>query len=193
MTITDIRDDVFAQARTAYSFSPQPVRDEELRAVYESMKWAPTAMNSQPLRITYVRSPDAKADLEPLVAPGNRDKARSAPVTAILAYDTDWHEHLPELQPYATDPHLAWQDRERREPMARFNASLQAGYFILAVRAHGLAAGPMGGFDKAGVDAAFFPDGRLRSILLVNIGHPAEDGYRPRMPRLDFDSAARLA
>ncbi len=115
MTITDVRADVFEQARTAYSFSPQPVSDEELRAVYGSMKWAPTAMNSQPLRITFVRSPDAKADLEPHVAPGNRPKARSAPVTAILAYDTDWHEHLPELQPYATDPHLAWQDRDRRE------------------------------------------------------------------------------
>jgi 3-hydroxypropanoate dehydrogenase len=192
MTTTDIRDDVFVQARTAYSFSNQPVSDEELRAVYESTKWAPTAMNSQPLRITFVRSADAKADLEPLVAPGNREKLRSAPVTAILAYDTDWHENLPDLQPYATDPHLAWQDRAKREPLARFNASLQSGYFILAVRTHGLAAGPMGGFDKAGVDAAFFPDGRWKSLLLVNIGHPAEDGYRPRMPRLDFDRATRL-
>ena len=193
MTTTSITvDPLFAQAHTAYSFGPQPVSDTELAAIYETVKWAPTAMNSQPLRVAYVRSPDAKADLEPHLARGNVEKMRSAPVTAILAFDSDWHEHLPALQPFATDPHLAWQDRDQRESMARFNASLQAGYFILGVRAHGLVAGPMGGFDQAGVDRAFFPDGRWRSLLLVNIGHPGPESFKPRMPRLDFEQAAVL-
>ncbi|HPE82050.1 MAG TPA: malonic semialdehyde reductase [Gammaproteobacteria bacterium] len=193
MTTTSITvDPLFAQAHTAYSFGPQPVSDTELAAIYETVKWAPTAMNSQPLRVAYVRSPDAKADLEPHLARGNVEKMRSAPVTAILAFDSDWHEHLPALQPFATDPHLAWQDRDQRESMARFNASLQAGYFILSVRAHGLVAGPMGGFDKAGMDATFFPDGRWRSLLLVNIGHPGPESFKPRMPRLEFDQATVL-
>ena len=125
-----------------------------------------TAMNSSPLRIAFVRSQDAKVDLEPLVAPGNVEKLRSAPVTAILAFDSDWHEHLPALQPFATDPHLAWRDRGKRESMARFNASLQAGYFILGVRAHGLVAGPMGGFDQAGVDRCVLP----RPLALIAAG-----------------------
>ena len=191
-TTSNAVDPLFGQARTAYSFGPQSVSDTELAAIYETVKWAPTAMNSQPLRVAYVRSPDAKADLEPHLAAGNVEKMRSAPVTAVLAFDSDWHEYLPALQPFATDPHLAWQDRSAREPMARFNASLQAGYFILGVRAHGLVAGPMGGFSKAGVDATFFPDGRWRSLLLVNIGHPGPESFKPRMPRLEFDQAAVL-
>jgi 3-hydroxypropanoate dehydrogenase len=90
------------------------------------------------------------------------------------------------------DPHLAWQDQDKRHNLARFNASLQAGYFILGVRAHGLVAGPMGGFDAQGVDQDFFPDGRWHSLLLVNIGYAAPESFKPRMPRLDFDQAAVL-
>ena len=193
MSLTSsITDQLFTDGHTAYAFGPEPVTDEALRSIYESVKWAPTAMNSQPLRVAFVRSPDARADLEPHVAAGNLPKFRSAPVTAILAYDTAWHEHLPALQPFATDPHLAWTDRGKRVGAARFNATLQAGYFILGVRAHGLVAGPMGGFDAVGVEATFFPDGRWRSLLLVNIGHPDAGSFKPRMPRLDFDQAASL-
>ncbi len=183
---------LFDEAHTAYNFADTPVTDEHLRAIYETVKWAPTAMNSQPLRISFVRRAEAKLDLARHVSPGNVEKVGSAPVTAILAYDADWHENLPDLMPFATDPHLAWQDPARREPMAKMNATLQAGYFILGVRAHGLVAGPMGGFDHNGVDQAFFPDGRWRSVLLVNIGHPGPDAFRPRMPRLTFDEAAQL-
>lgn len=193
MTITSNGvDTLFSAAHTAYSFGPAPVSDDTLQQIYDTVRWAPTAMNSQPLRVAFVRSPDARTDLLAHVAPGNVDKVKSAPVTAILAYDSNWHEHLPALQPYATDPHLAWEDPARRLPMAEFNATIQAGYFILGARAHGLAAGPMGGFDKAGVDAMFFPDGRWRSVLLVNLGHPTIDSFRPRMPRLEFEDAATL-
>ena len=181
---------LFDDAHTAYDFAPTPVSDTELRAIYDSVRWAPTAMNGQPLRVAFVR--DAKDDLARHVGPGNKPKLQSAPVTAVLAFDSHWHEHLPALQPFAEDPHLAWQDQERRESFGRFNASLQAGYFILAVRAHGLVAGPMGGFDPAGVDATFFPVGRWRSLLLVNIGHPGQEAFRPRMPRLDFEQATVL-
>ena len=134
MTLTTTPDtlaQVFHNAQTAYSFSPDPVSDLELEALYESLKWAPTAMNSQPLRVAFVRSAESRSQLAPHLAPGNVAKLNSAPVTAILAFDTDWHEHLPELMPFATDPHLAWQDRDRRIGAGRFNASLQAGYFIL--------------------------------------------------------------
>lgn len=191
-TISESVDTLFAEAHTAYSFSAQPVSDATLQQVYDTVRWAPTAMNSQPMRVAFVRSADARADLVPHLAPGNVDKVNAAPVTAILAYDEDWHEHLPALQPYATNPHLAWQERERRLPMAQFNAAIQAGYFILGARAHGLAAGPMGGFDKAGVDSTFFPDGRWRSLLLVNLGYAGDESFRARMPRLDFDQAARM-
>ena len=192
LTTSAATDHLFSEAHTAYDFADTPLTDEHLQAIYETVKWAPPAMNSQPLRIAFARSADAKLDLERHVGPGNVAKVRSAPVTAILAYDADWHEHLPALMPFATDPHLAWQDPARREPMAKMNATLQAGYFILGVRAHGLAAGPMGGFDREGVDRAFFPDGRWRSLLLVNIGHPGDEAFRPRMPRLSFDQAAVL-
>lgn len=185
-------DHVFERAHTAYSFASTQVSDTQLQALYDSVKWAPTAINSQPLRVAFVRSPDAKRDLEPHVSPGNVEKLRSAPVTAILAFDAEWHEHLPALQPMAQDPHLAWQDRTKRIGAGRFNATLQAGYFVLAVRAHGLVAGPMGGFDNAGVDAAFFPDGRWQSLLLVNIGHPGPESFKPRMPRLGFEQATVL-
>lgn len=191
-TTTNALDPLFAQAQTAYSFGPQPVSDAELADIYDSIKWAPTAMNSQPLRVAFVRSPDAKNTLEQHVAAGNVEKVRSAPVTAILAFDGDWHEHLPALQPFATNPQLDWQDQEKRHTMARFNASLQAGYFILGVRAHGLVAGPMGGFDATGVDRDFFPDRRWHSLLLVNIGHPGPDSFKPRMPRLGFGQATVL-
>ncbi len=191
-TISESVDTLFGSAHTAYSFSAEPVSDATLQQIYETVRWAPTAMNSQPLRVAFVRSADARTDLVPHLAPGNVDKVNSAPVTAILAYDSDWHEHLPALQPYAKDPQIAWEDPARRLPMAQFNAAVQAGYFILGARAHGLAAGPMGGFDKAGVDATFFPDGRWRSVLLVNLGHPTTDSFRPRMPRLAFNDAAAL-
>lgn len=176
---------IFREARTAYSFTAEPVSDGQLVEVYELMKWAPTAVNSQPLRIVYVRSDEAKAKLLPHLAEGNRRKSASAPVVAILAADTDFHEHLPRVMPQAPGMKANFEDDDRREQAARFNATLQAGYFIVATRAVGLDAGPMGGFDAAGLDRDLLGGGSLTSLLVVNLGHAAVDGTFPRNPRLE--------
>ena len=167
--------------------------DAELAEIYDLAKFTPSAMNAQPLRITYLRTAEAKARLLPLLGGNNRDKSASAPVVAILAADTDFHQHLPVVNPQSAGAKDALAANEaHRVQMARNNAWLQAGGFILAVRAAGLDAGPMGGFDAAGVDAEFFAGTPLKSILIVNIGHVAEDGNFPRNPRLGFDQAVTL-
>lgn len=197
MTLTDTRTELlladdaqellFRSARSANTFSAEPVTDDQVAAIYELVKWAPTAMNTQPMRVVLVRTPEARARLVPHLAEGNRAKTASAPLVAILAADTEFHEHLPELLPYAPGAKDRFADAAAREAAARFNATLQAGYFLLGVRAAGLAAGPMGGFDAAGVDAEFFADGRLRSFLVVNIGKPGADAWMDRLPRLHHD------
>lgn len=184
---------IFTDAHTAYRFTDQPVSDEQLKTIYDLAKLAPTAINSQPLRVTYVRTPEAKQRLLPLLNPGNREKSETAPVIAILAADTDFHENLPRISPQAAGARDRFAaDAAARSRMALNNAWLQAGAFILAVRAAGLDAGPMGGIDHAGIDAEFFPGSSLRTILVVNMGVGAPDGFFPRNPRLGFDEAAAI-
>jgi 3-hydroxypropanoate dehydrogenase len=185
---------IFTEMHTAYRFTPEQVSDEELARIYELAKFTPTALNSQPLRVTFVRTPDAKARLLPLLAENNRAKSESAPVVAILAADTDFHEHLPVISPQAQGARERFAaNEEQRRVLATNNAWLQAGGFILAVRAAGLDAGPMGGIDTAGIDAEFFAGTSLRTLMVVNIGHAAADGVFPRNPRLGFDQAVTLA
>ena len=185
---------IFTDMHTAYRFGPEPVSDDELARVYELAKFTPTALNSQPLRITFVRTDEAKARLLPLLAETNRPKAASAPVVAILAADTDFHENLPVVNPQSPGARERFAaNDEHRRAMALNNAWLQAGGFILAVRAAGLDAGPMGGIDTAGIDLQFFSGTPLRTIMVVNIGHAAPDGNFPRNPRLGFDQAVTLA
>jgi 3-hydroxypropanoate dehydrogenase len=191
----DARDLVFLQAHTANAFTAEPVADATLHALYDLCKFGPTSMNCQPLRLVFVRSAEAKALLKPALSPGNVDKTMAAPVTAILAIDSAFHEHLPTQFPsggagaaqrFADNPAMAAE-------VGRVSGMLQGGYLILAARMLGLGAGPMGGFAPAAVDAAFFPDGRFKSYLLVNLGYADPAGNRPRGPRLDFDTAARIA
>ncbi|KUG61751.1 MULTISPECIES: malonic semialdehyde reductase [Kocuria] len=180
---------LFREARTASEFLDEPVSDEQLRAIFELARMGPTAMNIQPLRVTWIRSADARERLLPHMAEGNRAKTAAAPVVAVLGYDVDWHEHLPVVFPPAAGKQEMFAGNEElRERMGRDNAHLQAGYFVLAVRAVGLAAGPMGGFDPAGVDAEFHAGTTRRSLLVVNIGAPAAPRH-DRLPRLDFDTA----
>ncbi|GAA4850906.1 malonic semialdehyde reductase [Saccharopolyspora rosea] len=183
----DAQNLLFRQARTANSFSDEPVTDEQLRAIYDLVKWAPTSMNQQPLRIVLVRSQEGKQRLLPHLIEGNRGKTEQAPVVAILAADTEFHENLPRVFPHKPGAKDLFADEGVRTGNATFNAALQVGYFILGVRAAGLAAGPMTGYDAAGLDREFFPDGRLRSLVVVNIGKPGENPWAERLPRLDYD------
>ena len=185
---------LFTEARTANSFAPTPVSDEDLAGIWELAKWGPTAANTQPLRVLYVRTPEGKARLLPHMNEGNRDKTASAPAVAILARDTQFHNHIPTVLPFRPEMREVLEENQgMRQGMGTYNAALQAGYFIMAVRASGLAAGPMGGFDAAGVDAEFFPDGRWASTLVVNIGHPGADPWFERLPRLDHEAVLEWA
>lgn len=185
---------LFTEARTAHSFSDEPVTNDELVGVWDLAKWAPTSANLQPLRILYVTSDSGRERLVAHMSDGNKAKTQAAPAVAILTLDTRFHEYVPTVMPFMPQlQDLFEADEDVRIGSAQLNSSLQAGYFLLAVRALGLAAGPMTGFDAAAVNADFFPDGRLHSFMVVNIGHPTEDSYRARLPRLDGDTVINFA
>lgn len=176
---------LFTAARTANTFSDEPVSDEQLRAITDLAKWPPTSANTNPLRILFVRTKKGKDRLGPHMAEGNRAKTLSAPVVAVLAIDKDFHEKIPELVPFRPEMRdMFAEDPQRRETVATFNGALQAGYFILAIRSAGLAAGPMAGFDGPGIDEDFFAGTSWKSILVINIGKPGVDPWFDRLPRL---------
>ena len=185
-------DQLFRTARTQNAFQDKPVEDAQLRALYDLLKWAPTAANGSPARFVFVKSKEAKAKLAPALSEANHEKTLAAPVTVIVGFDEDFHEKLPFLFPH-TDA-KAWFDgpREGRTEGAFRNGSLQGGYLILAARALGLDAGPMGGFVNAKVDEAFFKGTAIKSNFLVNLGYGDPSGLFPRLPRLSFDEAARI-
>ncbi|WP_229067597.1 malonic semialdehyde reductase [Actinoplanes sp. DH11] len=190
----DARALLFTSARTATSFAATPVTDAELLEIWNLAKWPPTASNTQPLRVLFVRTAEGKDRLIPHLAEGNRPKSLSAPVVAVLALDTAFHEHVPHVfprNPGLKDVYEA--DENLRITNGTFSAALQIGYFVLAARAVGLVAGPMTGFDKDGVDAEFFPAGRLKSLALVNLGHPGENAWRDRLPRLSPETTVQWA
>lgn len=184
-------DQLFFEARSANSFSDEPVSDEVLDAIYETMKMGPTLMNNQPLRITWVKSAEARQQISETMAGTNAQKALSAPALAILSFDTEWHEEFGSFFPHAPERKAMFEDQAVRTAVGNNNAWLQAGYFIMAVRAAGLAAGPMGGFDTGAVDAVVNADGRNKSFLIVNIGKPGKDAWFARLPRHDVDFATR--
>lgn len=185
---------LFREARTANSFTDEPVSDEQIRAVYDLVKYAPTSMNQQPLRVVLVRSPEARERLVSHMSDGNKAKTSTAPVVAILAADLHFHEEMPKVFPHAPGvKDMFAADDALREKNATLNATLQVGYFILGVRAAGLAAGPMTGFDAAGIDQDFFPDGKHRTLVVVNIGKPGENAWFDRLPRLPYDEVVTAA
>ena len=187
-------DAIFRQARTHSSFSG-PVTDDQLHALYELMKWGPTTLNSQPGRFLVLRSKEAKEKLAPALSPGNLDKTLAAPVTALVAYDTQFHANLPRTFPHRPEANKAFLGDEKAayaNLTAVRNSSLQGAYLIIAARALGLDCGPMSGFDNAKVDAAFFPDGRWKSNFLCNLGRGDPAKLMPRNPRLTFEEACRI-
>ena len=185
---------LFTEAHTANTFAPVPVSDEELTDIWELAKWAPTMANTQPLRVLFVRPGEGRERLVAHMSDGNKEKTLAAPAVAVLAVDTQFHEHIPTVMPFMPQLQdaLAAND-EMRSKSGSYSGALQAGYFILAIRAAGLAAGPMGGFDGPAIDAEFFPDGRWQTALVVNIGHPAADAFRPRQARLGHDHVIKWA
>ena len=182
---------LFRSARTANTFTDEPVDDDQVRALYELVKWAPTSMNTQPLRITLVRSPEARERLVATMAPGNQAKTASAPLVAVLTADRNFHDRLPEIFPHAPNARDRFLDDDKRESFAHFNATIQLGYFIIGVRALGLAAGPMTGYDAEALEAALFPEGDQKVVAVVNLGHPGPDAWFPRLPRLAFEDVVR--
>jgi len=188
----EAQDLLFRQARTPNTFTDEPVTDEQIQAIYDLVKYAPTSLNCQPLRVLLVRTPEARARLVPHMLGFNQAKTATAPLTAILAADTEFHEHLPRLVPFRPGAKDNFADPEMRERVARFNAGLQVGYFILGIRAAGLGAGPMSGFNPAGVDAEFFPDGRYKSLVVINIGIPGPNAWFDRLPRLEHDEVVTV-
>ena len=188
-------DVIFRKARTYSAWLPRPVDDALLHQMYDLMKLGPTSANTSPMRVVFVKSNEAKERLKPALAPGNVEKTMTAPVTAIVATDTRFHEFVPQLFPH--NPKFGESfTQPGKEEFARThafrNATLQAAYLIVAARAVGLDVGPMSGFDNAKVDAEFFPDGRWKSNFLVNLGYGDASKLHPRLPRLSFDDSAKI-
>lgn len=188
----DTADKLFLEARTANTFSNDEVSEETLEAIYELTKMGPTMMNNQPLRITWVKSAEAREAVVGQMMEMNRSKSLSAPALAVLSYDADWHEQFPVFFPHAAERKAMFDgDATMRAEIAKNNAWMQAGYFIMSVRAAGLHAGPMGGFDAAGVDGVINEGTANHAFLIVNVGTPGENPWFDRLPRLDTEMATR--
>ncbi len=185
-------DTLFNQARTHSKWLDKPVAEEQLHQIYELMKWGPTSVNSSPVRIVFARSAEAKQKLAECMAPGNVDKVKAAPVTAIIGMDMEFYEKLPQLFPHADARSWFVGNAKSIEATAFRNSSLQGGYFILAARALGLDCGPMSGFDEEKVNAAFFAGTSARVNFVCSIGYGDISKVHPRQPRLSFEEACRI-
>jgi len=190
----DARDLIFSEARNHNAWQDKDVSDDQLRDIYELTKYAPTSTNTQPMRVTFVRSQEAKAKLEPALFDANKEKTMQAPATAIIAFDTEFWKDFEKLYPirpemgerYANDESLAAAFAEQM-------CWMQGAYFILAVRAVGLDAGGMLGFDKGIVNEAFFAGTNLKTNFLCNIGYGDVSGIKgPRLFRYDFEEVCEI-
>lgn len=192
LAIDDVTADrLFRTARTVTTFAESDVTDEQLAAVYDLIKWGPTAMNVSPLRVLVVRTPEARQRLVANMPEGNQERVANAPVTLVLAYDPEFHERLDVLVPHMPGAREIFAgDDAARADAARTNALLQAGYLLVGLRAAGLAAGPMHGVYD-GIDAEFFGENGWKGFLVVNVSAAeGADTTRPRAPRLAFSDVA---
>src|SRR3984885_7603977 len=187
-------DILFRTARTKSEFTDAPVTDADLHALYELVKYGPTSANSSPARFVFIRTPEGKEKLRPALSAGNTDKTMSAPVTAIVAYDPKFFEHLPKLFPHNQDARSWFTSNDSLAATTAFrNGTLQGAYLMVAARGLGLDIGAMSGFDNDVVDKAFFSQNGWRSNFLCNIGYGDWDGVFNRSPRLSFEEACILA
>ena len=186
----DALDQPFRKARTHSTWLSEPVPVELLHEAYELARLGPTSANGSPVRFVFLTTSGGKARLGPALTPGNVDKTMAAPVTVIIAWDTEFHEHLPRLFPQADIRSYFAGNKPLIEENAFRNSSLQAAYFILAARALGLDCGPMSGFDADKLNAEFFPDGKWKVNLLCNLGYGDRHKLHPRNPRLNFEEVA---
>ena len=185
-------DTLFINARSHNGWLNSMVSDEQLKQIYELMKYGPTAANTCPARITFIKSAEAKNKFKTHLDEGNVDKAMSAPVVAIISYDIEFYEKLDYLFPH-TDAKSWYKGKpDKIKAVGEMNATLQGAYFMMAVRSVGLDCGPMGGFNNETLDQAFFPDGKTKSIFICAIGHGDESKIYPRGPRLSFDEACTI-
>jgi 3-hydroxypropanoate dehydrogenase len=184
---------LFDNARTQNGFTGEPVSEATLRQLYEMMKWGPTSANSSPARIVFVTSPEAKEKLLACVSPGNLEKTRAAPVTAIIGMDLAFYEKLPHLFPHADAKSWFVGKKEFIDTTAFRNSSIQGAYLIVAARALGLDCGPMSGFDNAKVDAAFWAGTEVKTNFICNLGRGDPSKVFARSPRLSFEEACRIA
>ena len=184
---------IFRNARTHSAWLDKPVSDVTLQAMYDLMRMGPTSANCSPARWLFLRTDESKEKLKPHLIPGNVDKTMAAPVTAILGYNIRFYEQLAQLFPHDLSARSWFEGKDDLiEATAFRNSSLQGAYMIIAARALGLDCGPMSGFDTAGVDAAFFPDGDVKSNFICNIGYGDPAALPPRNPRLDFNDACQV-
>ena len=187
-------DQIFREARTYNGWFDKDVSDDQLRAIWDLVKMGPTSANQQPIRIVWVKSDEAKKKLVSCVSEGNSKKVAAAPVTALLAYDIDFHEELPWLFPHADAKSWFEGDEDAREEHAFRNSSLQGAYLIIAARALGLDTGPMSGFDAKKVEAAFFADHPRHKVnFICSIGYGDPSTIFERSPRPDFENLTRIA
>ena len=187
-------DTIFREARTHNAWRDRPVGDEDLRRIFELMKWGPTSANMCPARFVFVRTPEAKAKLAPALSSGNLDKTMAAPATAVIGYDLRFFERMDFLFPHDDFMANLYRDDPEAAAEAGFrNGTLQGAYFMIAARALGFDIGAMSGFDRGKVDAAFFAGSSVRSNFLCNIGHGDPTVLFPRHPRFAFDEVCRIA
>jgi 3-hydroxypropanoate dehydrogenase len=186
-------DTILRSARTHNGWLPKPVSDTQLRAIYDVLKCGPTSANSQPARFVFIRTREGKERLRPALSAGNTEKTMSAPVTTIVAYDTQFYENLPKTFPHDQTAITWFKGQPSAAPTAFRNGTLQGAWLIIAARALGLDIGAMSGFDTAKVDAEFFPDGRYKSNFLCNIGYGDPAKLFNRSPRLAFEEACTFA
>jgi len=189
----DFLDKLFVKARSHNNWKNKNIDKKILENLYDLVKNCPTSANSEPMRIIFLKSKESKERIKSHLSEGNVEKCMTASVVAIIAYDSKFYEHLPKLFPHNPNMKKVLSNPPSKAEITAFrNSTLQGGYFMLAARALGLDVGPMSGFDNAGVDKEFFPDGRYKSNFLCNLGYGDKTKLLDRLPRFKFSQVCKI-